>query len=134
MRIALKRVYETPTDEDGLRILVDRLWPRGMTRDQADIDLWLKDAAPSTALREWFGHEPGRWDAFKTRYFAELDARGDSLTPLFNAIHAGKVTLVYASRDTAHNQAVALRDYLLSKELNQEDGYTPSNPNSLDNS
>jgi uncharacterized protein YeaO (DUF488 family) len=112
MSISLKRVYEPAGKQDGYRVLVDRLWPRGISQKEARVDLWLKDAAPSTALRRWFNHEPEKWKAFKTRYFAELDDHQDSLQLLLDAAKSGHFTLVYASRDEDHNQAVALREYL----------------------
>ncbi|HLU09768.1 MAG TPA: DUF488 domain-containing protein [Oceanobacillus sp.] len=112
MTIRLKRVYEPVEEEDGYRVLVDRLWPRGISKSDAAIDLWLKEAAPSTALRQWFNHEPEKWDEFKARYFSELDDKMPILQQLLEAAEAGIVTLIYSSRDEAHNQAVALREYL----------------------
>lgn len=114
MNIVLKRIYESSTEDDGFRVLVDRLWPRGISKDRANIDLWLKDAGPSTSLRQWFDHNPCKWENFKTRYFAELDTKHGVLKPLFDAVGSGKVTLVYSSQDTRHNQAVALKHYILS--------------------
>ena len=105
-----KRVYEPPAPADGLRVLVDRLWPRGVKKDQAAIDLWLKDAAPSGELRRWFGHDPARWDEFRRRYFRELDANRAASAPLFD--HRGRVTLLFAARDAEHNNAVALAEWL----------------------
>jgi uncharacterized protein YeaO (DUF488 family) len=112
MTIRVKRVYEPVAEDDGYRILVDRLWPRGIRKTDAEVDLWLKDAAPSTDLRRWFNHEPEKWKAFKTRYFAELDGNRQKLQPLLDAANAGNLTLVYSSRDEEHNQAIALREYL----------------------
>lgn len=117
MRIILKRVYEPATDADGFRVLVDRLWPRGVSRERAKIDLWAKDVAPSAALRTWFGHDPAKWDAFRARYAEELDANA-ALAPveasLAEAARAGKtITLVYGAKDERHNQAVVLRDRFL---------------------
>ncbi|MBZ0292374.1 MAG: DUF488 domain-containing protein [Anaerolineae bacterium] len=112
MTIALKRIYEPVGDRDGLRILVDRLWPRGIRKDAAAIDLWLKDIAPTTALRQWFNHDPEKWDEFKARYFAELDNNRESLQPLFEAIREDNISLIYSSRDELYNQAVALKEYL----------------------
>jgi uncharacterized protein YeaO (DUF488 family) len=112
MTIGLKRVYEPRENEDGYRVLVDRLWPRGVSKDSAAIDLWLKEAAPSTDLRRWFNHDPAKWPEFKSRYFAELDDRREQLEPILEAIKREKITLVYSSRDEQHNQAVALRMYL----------------------
>jgi len=112
MSIRVKRVYEPPAESDGYRVLVDRLWPRGVRKADAHIDLWLKAAAPSTQLRRWFDHDPAKWEGFKERYFAELDANPENLQPLFDAIKRGQVTLVYSARDEDHNQAVALKAYL----------------------
>lgn len=110
--VGLKRVYEPPEDSDGLRVLVERLWPRGLTREKARVDLWLKDLAPSTELRRWFSHDPDRWDEFRRRYHAELDARPGALAGLRERLEEGRVTLVFASRDTEHNNSVALLEYL----------------------
>jgi uncharacterized protein YeaO (DUF488 family) len=112
MTIRIKRVYEPAEAQDGYRVLVDRLWPRGVSKQDAAIDLWLKEAAPSTVLRKWFNHVPERWDKFKGRYFAELDENGEHLQPLLKAAKEGNITLVYSSRDQKHNQALALREYL----------------------
>lgn len=112
MTISLKRIYEPMGEQDGYRVLVDRLWPRGISKKDAAIDLWLKESAPSTALRQWFNHEVAKWETFKVRYFAELNAKRPYLQPLIEAAHAGKLTLIYSSRDMEHNQAVALREYL----------------------
>lgn len=114
MTIHLKRIYELAEEEDGCRILVDRLWPRGISKDNAVIDLWLKDVAPSTALRKWFSHDPERWDKFKSRYFAELDENSGYIQLLINVLEVTNLTLIYSSRDTEYNQAVALREYLES--------------------
>lgn len=112
MTINLKRIYEPRAERDGYRVLVDRLWPRGVAKKSAAIDLWLKEVAPSTALRRWFNHDAEKWDEFKTRYFTELDDNRQDLQPLLVAAQKGTVTLVYASRDEKHNEAVALRQYL----------------------
>ncbi|WP_134726239.1 DUF488 domain-containing protein [Paracoccus luteus] len=111
-RIGVKRAYEPASDDDGRRVLVDRVWPRGVTREALRIDAWLKDLAPSTALRRWFGHDPAKWDQFRRRYAAELDADGAPVAELRRLWRAGPVTLVYGARDEAHNNAVALRDWL----------------------
>jgi uncharacterized protein YeaO (DUF488 family) len=113
MQIQTKRVYQAAEKEDGVRVLVDRVWPRGMTRERLRADLWLKDAAPSTALRKWFGHDPDRWEAFKRRFFAELDGRPAVIAQLRDLAAKEKLTLLFAARDTRHNQAVALSEYLL---------------------
>lgn len=112
MTITLKRIYEPVGNQDGLRILVDRLWPRGIRKDAAAIDLWIKDIAPSTALRQWFNHDPKKWEEFKARYFAELDDNQGLLQPLVEAALEGDVSLIYSSRDELHNQAVVLKEYL----------------------
>ncbi len=112
MQIALKRVYEAPAADDGIRILVDRLWPRGLAKADAGIDVWLKTVAPSDALRKWYGHDVGKWPEFKKRYFAELDAAQDALKELRAHLRQGKVTLLYAASETEHNNAVALKAYL----------------------
>ena len=110
--IRLKRIYEEPAQRDRLRILVERLWPRGVSKEKAAIDLWLKELAPSTELRQWFHHDPERWSEFRQRYAAELDQKGDLLALLKHRITEGNVTFVYAAHDQEHNSAVALRDYL----------------------
>ena len=113
MKILVKRVQETPSASDGARLLVDRLWPRGLKKDQLHLDDWLKDVAPRAVLRRWFHHSPARWETFRDRYFAELDRRPDAWNPILKAAQRGTVTLLYATRDTEHNNAVALRDYLM---------------------
>lgn len=115
MDIHTKRVYEVPQADDGLRVLVDRIWPRGMTKDQVRADLWLKEAAPSTELRRWFGHERSKWDEFKRRYFSELEAKPQIVARLLEESAKGRVTLLYSAQDVECNQAVALREYLLSR-------------------
>jgi uncharacterized protein YeaO (DUF488 family) len=112
MNIPIKRVYDPPSESDGQRILVDRLWPRGLTKDKAKVSLWLKEIAPSADLRTWFGHDPARWAEFQTRYRAELDANTAVTHSLRDALKAGPATLVYGARDTEHNQAVALAAWL----------------------
>lgn len=112
MDVRIKRVYETPQPSDGTRILVDRLWPRGLTKDRARVDLWLKDIAPSTSLREWFGHDPGKWEEFQRRYQAELDAHPATAAELRAALQRGPATLVYGAKDEQHNDAVVLKAYL----------------------
>lgn len=111
MSIVLKRAYEPPAASDGTRILVDRLWPRGLAKAKARIDLWLKDVAPSTELRRWFQHDPEKWLEFKKRYRTELK-RSSALAELRNLSRQGDVTLVYAARDQLHNEAVVLRQIL----------------------
>jgi uncharacterized protein YeaO (DUF488 family) len=107
--IRLKRVYEPPARADGLRILVDRLWPRGLTKERAAVTLWLKDVAPSTALRKWFGHAPTRWKQFEARYRKELREKNDALKLLKRKSKTHTVTLVYAARDKQHNEALVLK-------------------------
>lgn len=110
--ILLKRAYEPAAPEDGRRFLVERLWPRGVGKADLRLDDWLKDVAPSPELRRWFGHDPEKWPEFRRRYFAELRANEAALAPLREAFRGGRVTLVYGARDTEHNAAVALREYL----------------------
>lgn len=110
--IKIKRVYEEAESQDGTRFLVERLWPRGMKKAALRMDGWLKEVAPSTALRQWFGHDPQRWDEFKRRYFAELDAAPEVWQPILAAAREGTVTLLYSAHDTAHNGALALQEYL----------------------
>jgi uncharacterized protein YeaO (DUF488 family) len=111
--VRLKRAYERPSAHDGTRVLVDRLWPRGVKKDDAEIDEWAKEIAPSTELRKWFGHDPVRWREFQRRYRAELRRRPDLLDRLRDLARQGPVTLVYAAHDELHNDAVVVRDVLL---------------------
>lgn len=113
--IKLKRAYEPPAREDGRRILVDRVWPRGIRKEAAAVDQWLKDVAPSTALRKWFGHDPERWAEFRRRYRAELEKHPEALAELRRLAQDGTLTLVYGARDPLHNQAVVLRELLLER-------------------
>ncbi len=113
MLIHCKRAYEPAMADDGQRFLVDRLWPRGVSHERLQAQ-WLKEVSPSNELRQWFDHRAERWDEFRQRYWRELAAQPRSLAPLRDALAAGPVTLVYGARDTGHNQAVALRDYLLA--------------------
>jgi uncharacterized protein YeaO (DUF488 family) len=110
--LRIKRVYEPPAPADGTRILVDRLWPRGLTKERARVDLWLKEIAPSTELRRWFGHDPARWAEFQARYRAELAANAEPVAHLRAEMARGPVTLVYGAKDEAHNDAIVLRDFL----------------------
>ena len=114
--IRIKRTYDAPARGDGRRILVERLWPRGMKKDQLDTDAWLKDVAPSTELRKWFGHRVERWDEFRRRYRKELDARPDAWEPILKAGRRRNVTLLYSAHDVLHNGALVLRDYLLDRQ------------------
>ena len=110
--IQLKRVYEKPSRKDGLRILVDRLWPRGLTKERAAVELWLKDVAPSTELRKWFGHDPAKWKQFQARYRKELREKKDALELLKQKSREQTVTLLYGARDEEHNEALVLKSVL----------------------
>jgi uncharacterized protein YeaO (DUF488 family) len=114
-RIRIKRAYEPPAAADGTRVLVDRLWPRGLTKASAAISLWRKDVAPTAALRRWFGHDPARWDEFRRRYETELRAKTESLAELKQLAKSAPLTLIYAARDPAHNHALVLRDVILRR-------------------
>ncbi len=115
-RIYLKRVYEAPSPDDGLRLLVERLWPRGLSRDAARIDHWFKNLAPSTELRRWYAHVPERWPEFNTRYLAELEgARLEEIGELASLCLNSPLTFVFAARDEARNSAVVLRDFILRR-------------------
>lgn len=113
--IQLKRAYDKPDKTDGTRFLVERLWPRGVRKSSLPMAAWLKDAAPSTELRQWFAHDPARWREFRRRYFAELKSRPGAWMPLAEAARKGTVTLIYSSHDAEHNNAVALKDFLEKK-------------------
>ncbi len=110
--IQLKRAYEPAAPGDGTRLLVERLWPRGVKKTSLKLDGWLRDVAPSPGLRTWFSHDPAKWQEFRRRYFAELKAHRAALRPLLEAARKGNLTLVFSSRDAAHNNAVALKEYL----------------------
>lgn len=112
MNIRIKRAYDRPDKEDGTRILVDRLWPRGLTKDKAKIDLWLKEVAPSTELRKWFAHDPAKWAEFQTRYRKELRKNKEQLSLLKHEAARGTVTLIYGARDQQHNEAAVLQKLL----------------------
>ncbi|HMN13371.1 MAG TPA: DUF488 family protein [Bellilinea sp.] len=114
MAARLKRVYAPAEPGDGCRILVDRLWPRGLARERARVNLWLKDIAPSNELRNWFSHDPKRWRSFCIKYFREIDSRPDALGELLKHLRNGPVTLLYAAREERYNHAVALNEYLSS--------------------
>jgi uncharacterized protein YeaO (DUF488 family) len=113
--VKLKRAYERPADDDGVRILVDRLWPRGVRKADAAIDRWVKEVAPSTALRKWFGHDPARWEGFRQRYVEELRVHPEELERLRALARKGTITLVYSAHDELHNDAVVLRQRLLGR-------------------
>ncbi|HEY0666168.1 MAG TPA: DUF488 domain-containing protein [Gallionella sp.] len=112
MTILLKRAYQPYAPSDGFRVLVDRLWPRGVEKSAAHIDLWLKEAAPSTELRKWFGHDPEKWQEFRMRYLAELEYNPEATDELAQRLHAGVVTLVYGAKDEQHTHALVLKEYL----------------------
>jgi uncharacterized protein YeaO (DUF488 family) len=112
-RVRIKRAYEAPSAGDGTRVLIDRLWPRGISKAEAAVDHWMKEIAPSTELRKWFGHDPARWEEFRRRYRSELKDHGDDLDRLRELAREGVVTLIYGARDEAHNDAVVVRDLLM---------------------
>ena len=113
--IRVKRIYDPLDRTDGARVLVDRLWPRGVRKEAAELTLWMKEIAPSTDLRKWFGHDPARFAEFSRRYRAELSANRDAVDRLYDLVKAGPVTLLYAAHDTEHNEARVLADYLKSR-------------------
>ncbi|RQW77308.1 MAG: DUF488 domain-containing protein, partial [Geobacter sp.] len=108
--VAIKRIYDPPAPDDGWRVLVDRLWPRGISREAAQIDNWLKDLAPSDALRKWFGHDAEKWEEFRTRYRKELKPHRELLERLRHEAEKGRITLLFAAKDTEHNNAVVLKE------------------------
>lgn len=110
--IYLKRVYDPIVQADGTRLLIERLWPRGITKSSLKIESWIKDVAPSTELRKWFSHDPAKWDEFRRRYFAELKKHPEAWRPIIEAMRHGNVTLIYSSHDTEHNNAIALKEFL----------------------
>ncbi|HXD35667.1 MAG TPA: DUF488 family protein [Rhodanobacter sp.] len=112
MDIAIKRAYEAPAKSDGYRVLVERLWPRGLKKEAVPLDQWAKELAPTTELRKWFGHDPVRWDGFRHRYAGELDGLAEHWRPLAERSVRHKVTLIYSAHDEEHNGAIVLRDYL----------------------
>lgn len=111
--VRLKRIYDEAAPDDGARVLVDRLWPRGVSKARAALDLWCRDVAPSTALRRWFNHDLVRWDAFRRRYRAELRGNDEAIAPIRKLLGKGHVTLLFAARDKQHNEAVVLREFLI---------------------
>ncbi len=119
MRIQVKRVYEPRAKSDGFRVLVDRLWPRGISKEAAKLDLWLPDLGPSTSLRKWFSHDPARWAEFNRRYHAELKQKQALLATITEQAKTRPVTLLYSAKDEQHNQAVALRSFLLKRPSSQ---------------
>lgn len=112
MKVQIKRAYEVPSAEDGYRVLIDRLWPRGISKEKARIDLWMKEIAPSSELRQWFGHDPAKWHEFQKRYRAELKQHAEQLSSLRQLAHRGPLTLVYGAKDEEHNDAVVLCEIL----------------------
>jgi len=112
MAIRIKRIYQPATAEDGVRVLVDRMWPRGLSKERARVDHWFREVSPSAPLRKWFRHDPAKWDGFKRRYFEELDQAADAVAQLRSLANGQTVTLLYAAKDEEHNNAVALRQYL----------------------
>lgn len=112
MAIKLKRAYEPAHTDDGMRYLVERLWPRGLGKEKLRLDGWLRDVAPSTELRRWFSHDPAKWEDFRRRYWRELDRRPEAWAPLLDTARQQDITLVFSSHDEEHNNAVALKDYL----------------------
>jgi uncharacterized protein YeaO (DUF488 family) len=117
--IRTKRVYDPVASDDGARVLVDRVWPRGISKETAALTLWLKDIAPSTKLRKWFGHDPSRWLEFRRRYHRELEENQAVIQQLHDVMKKGRVTLIYSAHDQEHNQAVALAEYLTGHKQSQ---------------
>jgi uncharacterized protein YeaO (DUF488 family) len=113
--IQVKRAYEQPSKDDGERFLVERLWPRGVKKQNLQVEAWLKDVAPSGELRQWFQHDPAKWDEFRRRYFRELEKHSETWQPLLARARGGRVTLVYSAHDTEHNNAIALKEFLERK-------------------
>lgn len=112
MHLNLKRIYEPPEKNDGYRILVDRLWPRGLTKEKAAIDLWLKDIAPSTELRKWFDHDPEKWKGFQKKYLQELKENKEAVATIKEHLKKSAVTLLYAAKDEVHNEALIIKDFV----------------------
>ena len=130
----LKRVYDRASGSDGTRLLVERLWPRGISKAKLRLNAWLKEVAPSTELRKWFGHDPDKWGEFRRRYFRELDSRPEAWRPIVSAARRGIVTLIYSSHDTRHNNAVALQEYLhnrLRRRRSSKGAITANRPHRL---
>jgi len=128
--IRVKRVYDEPDPDDGMRILVDRIWPRGLSKHEAAVDLWLKEIAPSSALRKWFGHRPERWQEFRQRYRRELEAKQDNVLELERHTAGGPVTLLYSAKDTERNQALVLLEYLVERKALQSENRRAGAPRS----
>lgn len=115
MEIRLKRIYDESSDDDGTRILVDRVWPRGVRKSEAAIDMWAKEIAPTTELRKWFDHDPEKWDSFKELYEKELVAKKGQITSMLGQVTDNRLTLIYSARDREHNQAVVLKEFIENK-------------------
>lgn len=115
MDLRVKRVYDDPSDDDGYRVLVDRIWPRGLSKDRAALDEWIKELGPSTELRKWFGHDVDRWTGFRTKYRTELEQSGELWQPLLDRARNERVCLLFGASDTEHNQAVVLQEFLLDQ-------------------
>jgi len=126
--ISLKRAYETPSPADGRRVLVERLWPRGLSKEKAAVDVWFKEVAPSTELRRWFGHDPAKWEEFRRRYREELRERPEELQSLRSLVEAGPVTFVYGSRDQEHNAATVLKELLESEGAKEKAARAAASP------
>lgn len=127
MTVRVKRIHAAPEPDDGYRVLVDRLWPRGISKQQARLDDWMKDIAPSDALRKWFNHRHERWEGFRRAYLEELDAQRERLADLEGMVKQGNVTLLFAAKDEAHNNAVVLREWLRRNAVSGSGSPTPSN-------
>jgi len=126
--VKLKRAYEAPTKDDGERVLVERLWPRGLTKQKAKIDLWVKEISPSTELRKWFGHDPEKWDEFRRRYKSELKQQPELVDQLRDKARKGPITFVYAAKDELHNSALLLKEFVESGNPQRTKTKTVSNP------
>jgi uncharacterized protein YeaO (DUF488 family) len=110
--IKIKRIYDTPTQDDGFRLLVDRLWPRGLSKEKAKVDLWLKEIAPTNELRKWYSHDPKKWVEFRKKYFKDLDTKRELVNQIVQKMKVGDVTLLYSSKEERLNNAVALKEYI----------------------
>jgi uncharacterized protein YeaO (DUF488 family) len=118
--LRVKRVYDTASDEDGFRILVDRIWPRGISKEKADLALWLKDIAPSDQLRKWFSHDQKKWSEFKEKYYQELEDKEHLISEILEKMSSGNVTLLFGAKDEKFNNAIALEEYLAERQKNQQ--------------
>ena len=118
--IKIKRIYDTPAEDDGFRILVDRLWPRGLTKEKAKVNLWLKEIAPSDKLRKWYAHDPKKWTEFRKTYFKDLDTKRELVNQIVQQMKEGDVTLLYSSKEEKINNAVALKEYIAKKKKGDE--------------